>query len=221
MTQGQANVIQKKRISLGNHIRRFRTVQAVYIPGARAELMRATVARRVAVDVEDEKLWLPSDFSLATRMAACALGLPEREIELRISQCHDALWTIREEEREIRRLTRRRRSEVEGQKALTRAQTVIDNAAKRCRFAMEKYRRCRRALERLDPNGSWQLTLRQLREEDVSNMLGASFDVDVLFAIGAGSDHLSWLWTNESRTGLDEDVVESKSIGMGMIGLLT
>lgn len=181
------------------------------MPGVRAKLMNGTVARSVPVDVEDEKLWLPAQFSDAERNTACLPGLPSKEIELRIAQCNDALSVIRDAERLLRLLALKRKVQTQGQGMKTRAQSTIDAQAARSDFAVDKYRRCRRALERLDPDGSWSVTIRPLRSEDVSNMLGSTFDVDVLLPWGSGTSELSWLWTNESRAGQPEDVIQCES----------
>ncbi|KAF9017023.1 hypothetical protein BDZ89DRAFT_933846, partial [Hymenopellis radicata] len=207
LTHAQASDIQKKRVALARRIRNFRTVQLVYMPGVQAELRRESVARTAALEVEDQKLWLPSDFSADKRSTACLGDIAKKEAEIRKGQCHDALQAMRDCERALRTLAMYRRDETDGQGVRTRAQTSINTIEARRNYNADRYRCCRRALERLEPGGSWRVELRPLREADVTNMTGGSFDIDVLLPMGQGETELSWVWATE--TGQGDDVIES------------
>ncbi|KAF8998463.1 hypothetical protein BDZ89DRAFT_1051589 [Hymenopellis radicata] len=209
LTQAQASDIQKKRVALEKRIRNFRTVQLVYMPGVRTQLQRESVARTAAVEVEDQKLWLPSDFSSEKRSTVCLGDIAAKEAEIRKGQCYDALQAMRDCERALRTLVSYRRDETDGQGVRTRAQRSIDAIEARRNYNADRYRRCRCALERLDPGGSWKIDLRPLREADITNMAGGSFDIDVLLPIGQGETELSWVWATE--TGQGDDVVERKA----------
>ncbi|KAF9037328.1 hypothetical protein BDZ89DRAFT_1220764 [Hymenopellis radicata] len=214
LTQAQASEIQRKRVALSKQIRLFRSSQLVYMPGVAAELARETVARRVPIDVEDQKLWMPSHFDANVRETACLPGFSAKEKELRITQCNDALHGLRDCERGLRTYAAFRRDETDGQGVLTRAQSAIKTIEARRDFNANKYRRCRRALERLDPGGVWSIELRPLRQCDVTNMAGGGFDIDVLMPLGEGAAELSWIWANE--TGHGPDAVEGKISGCHM-----
>ncbi|KAF9014455.1 hypothetical protein BDZ89DRAFT_1142297 [Hymenopellis radicata] len=207
LTHAQASDIQKKRVALARRIRHFRTVQAVYIPGAYAQLRRESVARTAPLEVEDQKLWLPSDFPANRRSTACLGDIAKKEAEIRKGQCHDALQAMRDCERALRTLAAYRRDETDGQGVRTRAQASIDTIEARRNYNADRYRRCRRALESLEPGGSWTVQLRPLREADITNMAGGAFDIDVLLPFGQGETELSWVWATE--TGQGDDVVES------------
>ncbi|KAF9021224.1 hypothetical protein BDZ89DRAFT_1138143 [Hymenopellis radicata] len=191
--QAQASEIQKKRL--------------VYMPGVHRQLQRDSVTRTVPVEVEDQELYLPSAFSAARRSRVCIGDIAKKEAEIRKGQCHDALHAMRDCERALRTLASYRRDETDGQGVRTRAQTSISTIEARRNYNADKYRRCRRALERLEPGGSWSVELRPLRDADVANMAGGTFDVDVLLPLGQGETELSWVWATE--TGQGEDVVES------------
>ncbi|KAF9016354.1 hypothetical protein BDZ89DRAFT_918554, partial [Hymenopellis radicata] len=195
LTQGQASDIQRKREALSRQIRLFRSSQLVYMPGVAARLAAETVARRVPIDVEDQKLWMPSDFDANVRQTVCSPGFPAKEKELRITQCNDALHAMRDCERGLRTYAAFRRDETDGQAVLTRSQSSIKTIEARRDFNADKYRHCRRALERLI-------------RADVNNMTGGGFDIDVLMPLGEGAAELSWIWANETGHGID--VVEGK-----------
>ncbi|KAF9032545.1 hypothetical protein BDZ89DRAFT_948234 [Hymenopellis radicata] len=214
LTQGQASDIQRKREALSRQIRLFRSSQLVYMPGVAARLAAETVARRVPIDVEDQKLWMPSDFDANIRQTVCSPGFPAKEKELRITQCNDALHAMRDCERGLRTYAAFRRDETDGQAVLTRSQSSIKTIEARRDFNADKYRHCRRALERLDPGGAWSVELRPLRQADVNNMTGGGFDIDVLMPLGEGAAELSWIWANETGHGID--VVEGKISGCHM-----
>lgn len=194
------------------------------MPGSRAKVQQQTVARSsasAAVDVEDQKLWMPSAFSSEERPTACLPGIAEKEYQLRIAQCHDCLEIIRNSEQTLRALFVFRDIESSGQGMVTRAQGTINTQRARSRFAVDKYRRCRRALERLEPDGGWVDELRPLEDKHVTNMTGGSFSIDVFLPLGQGTRELSWVWTNKSATGNDDDTVEGEhSRNAGCIGLL-
>ncbi|KAF9030039.1 hypothetical protein BDZ89DRAFT_950058 [Hymenopellis radicata] len=213
LTQQEATTIHRKRTDLTRRIRLFRAIQMVYIPGAKAQLQAETVSRSIALDVEDQKLWLPSDFPAGeVRDAGCTKDIVNQEILLRIALCHDALEAIRDSERTLRALFVYRTHDTVGQGARTRAQTTIATQRARSSFAVDKYRRCRRALEKLAPQGSWAIELRPLLDADVANMNGSHFSIDVLMPVGQGGAEMSWLWTNESYSGRKDDIVEGARV---------
>ncbi|KAF8999471.1 hypothetical protein BDZ89DRAFT_1051273 [Hymenopellis radicata] len=177
------------------------------MPAVRTQLQRETVARTVPVEVEDQTLWLPSDFSSERRSAVCLGDIAKKEAEIRKGQCYDALQAMRDCERALRTLASYRRDETDGQGVRTRAQTSIETIEARRNYNADRYRRCRRALERLDPGGSWGIELRPLKDADITNMAGGSFDIDVLLPMGQGEAELSWVWATEMGQG--DDVIES------------
>ncbi len=71
----QAMELQKKCKRLQKNLWLFRKLQMVYIPGAALKLSQESVAREEAVDVEDERIWMPSEFLAAMRATACWDGL--------------------------------------------------------------------------------------------------------------------------------------------------
>ncbi|KAF9035679.1 hypothetical protein BDZ89DRAFT_1130296 [Hymenopellis radicata] len=189
LTPIQATNIQKKRVALARRIQSFRTVQHVYMPGVRAQLQRESIARASPVEVEDQKLWLPSDFTADRRSNACLGDIASKEAEIRKGQCYDALETLRDCERALRNMS------------------SIHTIEARRNFAADKYRRCRRALEQLEPGGPWTIELRPLRTADVMNMAGGGFDIDVLLPLGQSATEMSWVWATE--TGQGDDAIES------------
>ncbi|KAK0432107.1 hypothetical protein EV421DRAFT_1719756, partial [Armillaria borealis] len=163
------------------------------------------------VDVEDQKLWMPSDFEADMRGESCRVGLSGTEESLRVAQCLDALETIRSSQRTIRSFLAFRNRNLWGQAQMTRAAATVQRQMVRSHFAVEKYNRARVALFSLRGPGDWESRLRILKPEDVQSFQGSDFNPDVLMAVGEGRWVMSWIWLVEGGLGdgSDEDLIEA------------
>ncbi|SJL18909.1 uncharacterized protein ARMOST_22511 [Armillaria ostoyae] len=211
LSQAEATDLKRRRVRLQKNLRLFRKLQAVYIPGAAIQIARENVAREVEVQVEDEKIWLPSDFSAGSRPKACYKGLAEKEEELREAECLDGLETIRNAQRTLRAFYAYRDQNIRGQAALTRAGSTVERQIERSKFAEEKYRRGREALLGLRGPGIWESRLRPLQNADVESMAGSDFEVDQLLPLGEGHRVISWIWLTEASLGdgSDKDLIQA------------
>ncbi|KAF7351692.1 CxC2 domain-containing protein [Mycena sanguinolenta] len=146
----QNQKIAEIRISFFSKLAKFRKLQAVYMPGAIQELEEDEDARDSDLPppkAEDVKLYLPSGLRRANREEGCRKGLPVMEGKLREGQCRDALKLFRSRLHAKRHLIDHRDSgAVVGQRAATRAQTLIGQVGERVDAAAMKYRRARLAL---------------------------------------------------------------------------
>lgn len=73
-------------------------MQRVYIPHA-ATFVVAEDEQRRREDLpqplaENVRLWMPSELPADARQAGCVANLPAMELQLRVSQCHEALDAI-------------------------------------------------------------------------------------------------------------------------------
>ncbi len=136
--------------------------------------------------MEDERIWMPSEFPAATRATACWEGLAQKEETLREAECLDALETIWSAQHTLRAFYAFRDMNVRRQAALTRAGTSVERQVARSKFAEDKYRRVRHVLLSLRGLGEWEKKLRKLENANVVSMARADFDVDALLPLGEG-----------------------------------
>ncbi|KAF7983646.1 hypothetical protein HWV62_20596 [Athelia sp. TMB] len=150
LTANQASVLEERRLQVWRKIRQFRDAQRIYMPHAYS-LAQGVEDDRAARDLprpsaEEEKLWLPSDFSHEERQTGCDARLPQMELRLRIAQCEEALAAIRSYLHAKKHLVYRRNKNTTGQNKSTRARTIIGRVGDRITGQQRKYTRAREAL---------------------------------------------------------------------------
>src|ERR1700689_4090239 len=103
------------------------------------------------------------------RVTGISPGLVEKETKLRLAQADDALAEIRRQRRIVTGLVIFKKLNVSGsgQKKNTRMRTLLKHFSNKTERAAERYWAARKALEGLDPNGTWQTRLQVLRPEDI------------------------------------------------------
>ncbi len=94
LLEAAATDLQSKQISLQKNMCLLQPLQTVYIPGAAVRLSQENVAREEELNVEYQKVWMPSDFPASQRAARCYQGLAEKEEVLQEAECFDGLETI-------------------------------------------------------------------------------------------------------------------------------
>lgn len=196
LTTHQASELHRRRVTLCKRTNYLRGMQSAYMPGAAIKVREAAVSLSGAADVEDEVLWLPSDFMVQERVQGCADGLAALEVEHRVSQLRDALEEVRSSQQLIQRYYAHRKKHVRGQHALTRSMSFVEQEEDRCTQARERYTFCRAALAKLKGDDvTWMEEFKELRVEHCIDLQGAEYDIDILLPLGQGTYVMSWIWT--------------------------
>jgi hypothetical protein len=107
---------------------------------------------------ESIRLWLPSSLPASLRESGCVSGLLEKECRLRLAEADDALVALRRQLRITTSVFNYKKTHVSGtgQKANTRARTLLSQLTTKTRLIADRYRAARKALLVLDPDGDWQ-----------------------------------------------------------------
>ncbi|KAJ7884955.1 hypothetical protein B0H13DRAFT_2235322 [Mycena leptocephala] len=217
----QSEKIAEMRFSFFSKLAKFRKLQAVYMPGAVWELEEEEDARDSEMPppkAEDVKLYLPSGLCSVEREEGCRKGLPEMEAKLREGQCRDVLVLLRSRLHAKRHLLDYRDTGVAGQRAATRAFTLIGRIGERVDVAAGKYRRARLTLVALRGRETGT-TFRELKPCDVQ--LDEEREIDARarkklgnigstkhrrqgLAMSSKERYLSWIWTEGGGPGENE-----------------
>ncbi|KAJ7708001.1 hypothetical protein B0H16DRAFT_1746369 [Mycena metata] len=129
----QQERVQEMRIAFFSKLKRWRRLQADYMSAAVHELE------------EEEDAWDP-DLPPPNAEDGCRPGLPAMEGKLREGQCCDSLRVLRSRLHAKRHLLNYRDESVVGQRAATRAYTLIERIGEQVGAVSGKYRRARTAL---------------------------------------------------------------------------
>lgn len=224
LSSHQQTELQRRRTSLLKQIHRFRSVQALYTVDL--ENLLEQNGSGSFVEAENTILWLPSSINTSIRTSTCRDNIACIEDELRNAQCHDCLNKLRNVLRARVHLIKHRNRNARGQRANTRAASVISRLDAKIKIIAEKYRTARRCLIALRGPGSWEGALRPLDAHDIrgpSEDIGSIEDPsDVVGAngrkrtkkqqaaanrrLGQGVMQVSWIWTSVGVLGDDNDV---------------
>ncbi|KAJ7705153.1 hypothetical protein B0H16DRAFT_1482433, partial [Mycena metata] len=216
----QQQRVQEMRVAFFSKLGRWRKLQAVYMPAAVHQLEKEEDTRNPdlpPLSAEDVKLYLPSALRQADRENSCRKGLPTMEGKLREGQCHDSLRVLRSRLHAKRHLLNYRDESAVGQRAATRAGTLIERIGERVDATSGKYRRARAALIALRGPAACE-RFRELKPSDVQ--LDKEREVDAkarkrLGRIGSKfrrhgpslsskNKSFSWIWTDGGGPGEDE-----------------
>lgn len=167
----QSTALRDQRKLLTEKIQNWETVRLVYMPGL-LQIQTDHGHNPTAVwlsnpNPEDVELWLPSRIPTDKRHSACMEGLPKMEARFRTAQCDSSLDGIRRTLRVKTRMVYFKNKNVRGQREGTRSRAIIDRVHKRAIRFVQKYRAARRAKFSLEGPGDWEITYRELRNEDV------------------------------------------------------
>ncbi|KAJ6512421.1 hypothetical protein C8R45DRAFT_1206552 [Mycena sanguinolenta] len=166
------NKIEEWRHALLVKIGKFRTLQAIYMPGAAQVMENAEAARDPDAPPprpEKMKLWVPSDMPSAGEndvLRGCIPGLIDMEVKLRVAQCNNSLTSLRSRLHAKRWLIGFRNENVSGQVQATKARTLIGQVGERAESYAQRYRRGRAALVQLKGEAAFP-HLRELKPEHV------------------------------------------------------
>lgn len=206
--------IQDWRHTLLVKLARFRTLQAMFMPGATRIISEEEAARDSDAPPpkpENIKLWMPHELDDDDRAAGCVRGLTGIEARLRHSQCLNALVVMRSQLHTKRHLLTFRDDNVTSQKGKMKAYTLIEQLGERVDASAGKYRKGYEALVRLQGD-TVDRQFRPLKEEDIrldgdhdQSDLAARKKLAMLSsgrgaraprnALGTSKRVMSWIWT--------------------------
>ena len=187
---GGAGKVKDMRTAFWKKYRRFRKLQAMFMPGVLVQASDTTSAlgAKRPVEPEDMMLWLPSDIPTAARKAYRA-SLFTTEAALRKLQCSENLNALRLRLHTKSHLIRFKNKNFTGQKKTTRARTLLDDLGDKINATAQKYRTAYIALARLEDD---PLPFRPLVDSDIQTKF--VFDHD-----GQAARRLAKLTQHSSR----------------------
>jgi hypothetical protein len=127
------------------------------------------------------------------------------EAKLRNAQALDALGELRQSLAVYSHLRLSKIQEATGQRALTRANALLQKSKARTDAIADKYRVARAALMKLKDPGEWELHLRELKTEDVRPMTDSKDQTNTAKRkktdpTSFGHRTLSWIWMTPGVT---------------------
>ena len=186
-------------------------------------------AERPHLEVEHQRLWLPSALPPSHRQHNCNPRLIEIETQLRRAQCNDTLDKIRSLQRGRLSFISFPNRHVRGQNPSTRARDTIDCLKDKSKALALKYHDARSALYALLGPGEWEKELRELRHGDLTMPDGHEIRIEDLndpigpdgwplsmskkkkrnleLGLGEGRRAVSWIWTSTVAIGDGTDKV--------------
>ena len=211
--------IAERRNTLRSRIRKFQTLQAIYMPGL---LQYLTDLQRTApttsddggshVHAEDMDLWLPSMLPIHLRQHICIQiedatdGLPEIEKKLRQAQCHSALDSLRRALRLKSHMVDWRNHNARGQREGLRSRVQIDRINRDCTSATAKYRAARIAFEKLSDGQSIAEEFPPLLDSDVRSYADPDLEANK-------KKKRSYVGREEGGNDEEENIDELQEIG--------
>lgn len=232
LTTRQENELQRRRLLLQREIKRFRNLQALYMPAAtvmsierESSQRELPEARRHSVEPEHQHLWLPSALPSTQRTHNCSKVLVDIKIGLREAQCHDILEKIRNVQRGRLSFISFRNRNLQRQNPNTRAKETLDRLEDKTKSLAVKYRNSRKALLALLGPGDWEKALRTLRNGDLTTPDGMEISIDDpndpvgpdgrerskkqrtidKLGLGQGKKTVSWIWMSAEAIGDGSD----------------
>jgi hypothetical protein len=202
--------MEQRRATLCDRIESWRSIQALYMPGI-IQLCQTNPTRTDAMPTDQDiekpetiQLWLPSSLPANLRETGCVSGLLEKERRLRLAEADDALVALRRQLRITTGVFNYKKTHVSGtgQKANTRARTLLTQLTTKTRLFADRYRAARKALLVLDPNGNWQHRLLPLRKGDIKGPTMTDDDES------EGRRELSWIWVTARSVPVEGDEFE-------------
>lgn len=153
----------------------------------RNERHKSVLASVSAVDLS---VRFPSTYPKAVRERLFPASAIQKELCVRRAQAHDAIANLRRNVRVSAKVfdDKRKYASGTGQKRTTRMDTL--HARYKCKASLdaERYNSARNALTALDPGGSWQDCLKELKPEHIRIPGRRSTDES------EGRRDISWIW---------------------------
>ncbi|KAG0695048.1 hypothetical protein DFH29DRAFT_985048 [Suillus ampliporus] len=201
-TDLQMTKLQERSNALLRKIEQWCNIQLLYMPAVgRLRAVEAANVQSVCEEKAHEiKLWLPSKVKEIAE--PCEGPLCAYEWELRHAQAHEALDELRRQLQLCTHLYKFKDAHIRGQRANTRASTVLNKVEQSMKTAVARYRRAWSAIKTLSvvlgkPN--WEVKLPELRPADVRGMAEGETGQS------KGTRTLSWIWKTHGVAGVGED----------------
>ncbi len=207
-TSKQLADLQERRNALHRLIRNWREVQLVYMPH-----VAPLLAQTFAADTDLNTASLPAETYAENMLLFLPWSLPSHirdlpelepicqlERRLREPQANDALAAIQRHRRIIKGLWQFKdlNASGAGNRPNTKIVTLYKRFDSKTKRAAEEYRRAWRALKTLDPNGSWAIRLKELKDADIRGPGKEAYE-----ELASNSRYApSWIWL-VPRTGTD------------------
>ena len=208
--------LQEKRTTLHCQIQNWREVQLIYTPQVSYLLAQTKQPPETNANTplsppeiifpENIPLYMPSSLPLHIRSLPALQDICLLEQRLREPQADNALADVCRQRRVIQGLWQFKKLNVSGtgnklNTCLINLYKWFDKKTKR--FA-EKYQTAWQALRSLDPNGSWAIRLKELKDSDIR-----SPGKDANDATTSSRYEPSWIWLVQCRTeaGISEEEV--------------
>lgn len=217
--------LQQRRTALLHQIRHLREVQAIYMNDIEDTLARNP--QSPGTEPEDMNLWLPSALSPAERLSTCVNNIAGIEDQLREAQCRDSLAKMRNYLHTQAHFIKYRNTNIRGQRANTRAKTLMDTLTAKIGRTALKYRAARAAVLQLRGPGPWQQELQELQSKDVCGPTATTQEnigeADGAVGpngrprakkqrLGEGFRTTSWIWASGTVTAGDNQVTDGTLI---------
>lgn len=184
-------------------------------------------ARRARVEVERQKLWLPSELPSGHREHGTHPKLAAIELKLRRAQCDDTLEKVRSLQRARLSMISFRNRNVRGQAPNTRSVDSIRRLEDKCLAAAVRYNAARAALLALQGPGDWERELQELHRGDLTTPDGTELSIEdphddigpngkgkskkrkkaEQLGLGEGKRKISWIWRVAGAMGDGRDAV--------------
>jgi hypothetical protein len=206
--------LQEKRNGLLRLIHNWRDVQLAYTPHV-ATLIAQTPSSPEdntntdssslppSLLAENIPLFLPSALPSHIRSLPELEEVCRLERRLREPQADDALATVQRQRRIIQGLWQFKRLNVSGtgNRPNTKMITLYKSFENKTKRAAEEYRNAWRALRILDPNGSWSVRLKELKDQDIR---GPGKDADDTTTSNSRYE-TSWIWLVSGTVNSDDE----------------
>ena len=179
--------------------------QQLYIPGVVALQMMAGVASTID-GPQNFPLWLPSQIGTQIPFNVC---LAELEWELRYSQAHNALNSLRKNLQMRAHLLKSKNQFVRGQSANTRARNVIATIQACVDASGDEYQAAHTALSSLGAlmgKLDWRTRFLPLTDADKCKL------TEVEPGMSEGKWKLSWIWKTTNVTGSAADMEKNEEL---------
>ena len=182
-------------------------------------------------EAEDICLWMPSGLCSSDRISVCTNNITTIEERLRESQCRDALSKLRNYLHTRAHFIKHRNTNIRGQRANTRAKTLIDSLSSKIDRVADKYQAAHAALLILRGTGDWAQELRPLQSKDIcgptastSGNIDNTSDVGgsdgggrskkqrepLRRGLGEGYRTMSWIWACGTVVSSEEGITDGK-----------
>jgi hypothetical protein len=211
--------LQEKRTALLRRIQNWQEVQLVYIPQVASLLSQMECPPETGTNTappsesfpETIPLFMPSSLPHPIRTLPMLQDICQLERRLREPQADDALADIRRQRRVIQGLWQFKKLNVSGtgNKPNTRLITLYKRFDNKTKRFCQRYRMAWQALHVLDPNGSWSMRLKGLKDIDIR---GPGKDLDNTCSSNSRYEP-SWIWlvpratadSNDPEAGMSEE----------------